>query len=346
MSDKHQTSSRQTNAFLAALTDRIICGGMITREEAEGITRLHTHEEIVLLICHATILRNHWKGDCIELCSIVNAKSGRCTEDCLFCAQSGHYRTEINTYPLLDSAAVLERARHAERSGAIRFGIVTSGKGISGGGELESLCTSVKSLREVTGLTPCASLGVVSEEQLLSLRDAGLRRYHHNLETAESYFSSVCSTHAYEDRVRTIRAAQRAGLEVCAGGIFGLGETAQQRIELAFALREINVDAVPINFLNPVKGTPLEHTGLLPPLEILQTIALFRFILPQKDIMVCGGREVGLRTLQPLMYMAGANGTMVGNYLTTSGRGPDIDLQEIQDLGLAPSPGYGGHLPH
>lgn len=167
------------------------------------------------------------------------------------------------------------------------------------------------------------------------LREAGLRRYHHNLETAESRFPLVCSSHTYQERLDTIRAAKQAGLEVCAGGILGLGESPRQRVELALALRELDVDSVPLNFLNPVRGTPVEQYPLMEPLEMLATIALFRFVLPGKDIRVCGGRESGLRTLQPLMYLAGANGTMTGNYLTTSGRNPEIDRREIEDLALA-----------
>jgi biotin synthase len=195
------------------------------------------------------------------------------------------------------------------------------------------------SIREITcktELRPCASLGVLSKDQLSCLREAGLKRYHHNLETAESYFPTICSTHTFQERVQTIRSAQKEGFEICAGGIFGLGETPEQRIELAFTLRDLDVDSIPLNFLNPVPGTPAEHCSPLPPLDILKIISLFRFVLPEKDIRVCGGREVCLRTLQPLLYLAGANGTMVGNYLTTGGRNPEIDLQEMHDLGFTP----------
>lgn len=334
---------KQTQVFLGALTDRIISGGVITCEEADRIVSLHTHEAIVMLLCHSTMLRGCFKGAHIELCALVNAKSGRCTEDCIFCAQSARYQTEIKTYALLEAAEVIEKAREAERAGAFRFGIVTSGRGILNNRELESICELIQRLRAETGLIPCASLGVISEGQIRRLRDAGLARYHHNLETAAGHFPMICTTHSYRDRVRTIRAAGTAGMEVCAGGIFGLGETPQQRVELAYALRELDVDSVPLNFLHPVRGTPAERYPLVPPLEILKTIALFRFVLPAKDIRVCGGRETGLRTLQPLMYLAGANGTMSGNYLTTGGRNPESDLQEIADLALEASCPQGGH---
>jgi biotin synthase len=325
---------KQTYEFLRALTDRIISGGVIEREEAGRIAALHTHEELVMLICHAAMLRNCFKGAQIELCAIVNARSGRCTEDCIFCAQSARYPTEVQSYPLLEAPAVVATARDAERSGALRFGIVTSGRGMGSGRELAGVCASIEGIRSETRLMPCASLGMVGEEQMRRLREAGLQRYHHNLETAGSHFPLVCSSHSYQERLDTIHAAKQAGIEVCAGGILGLGESPRQRVELAFALRELDIDSVPLNFLNPIRGTPAERYPLLTPREILIIIALFRFVLPAKDIRVCGGRETGLRTLQPLMYLAGANATMTGNYLTTGGRSPDIDRKEIEDLAL------------
>ena len=322
--------------FLGELTGHIINGGAITHGQAQRIAALHAHEELLQLMSHATRLRKYFKGETVGLCAVVNARSGRCSEDCIFCAQSKHHNTDVRTYPLLDAPAVLKSAQDARHDGAHHFGIVTSGKGITGDKDLASVCASIREIAGKTELLPCASLGVLSEDELSCLREAGLKRYHHNLETAESFFPSICSTHTFQDRVQTILAAQREGFEICAGGIFGLGETPEQRIELAFTLRDLNVDSIPLNFLNPVPGTPAEHFSPLPPLEILKIIALFRFVLPQKDIRVCGGREVCLRTLQPLLYLAGANGTMVGNYLTTSGRNPDIDLQEMHDLGFTP----------
>jgi biotin synthase len=323
-------------SFLQQLTDGIIGGVSITMEEAKHLISFKTHEEIIMLMAHATVLRNLFKGRHIDLCGVVNAKSGRCAEDCIFCAQSAHHKADVKTYPLLDVDELVRSADEAYRSGAHRFGLVTSGKGITRKDELDTLCHALEKIAQETDLTPCASLGVLNDEQLKVLSAAGLKRYHHNLETAESYFPHICSTHSYQERVQTVRAAQEAGLEICSGALFGLGETEEQRIELAFALRELNVDSIPLNFLNPVPGTPLENNPMLDPLEILKIISLFRFILPEKDIRVCGGREMGLRTLQTLMYVAGANGTMVGNYLTTSGRNPAVDIQEIYDLGLVP----------
>ena len=324
--------------FLSGLTDRVINGADITRSEAMYILSLRTQEGIVMLLAHATILRNHFKGNRIDLCAVVNAKSGRCTEDCIFCAQSARHKTDIKTYPLMSTSKVIKASSVAGGAGAHRLGIVTSGKGITNREELERIGEFIKEISKSSTITPCASLGVLSDEQLSRLRDAGLKRYHHNLETAESHFFKICSTHTYKERVHTILMVKKKGFEVCSGGIFGLGETPEQRVELAFALKDLEVDSVPLNFLNPVKGTPAEKQPLLPPLEILKIIALFRFVLPKKDIRVSGGREVALRTLQPLMYLAGANGTMVGNYLTTIGRDARVDLQEILDLGFASLP--------
>lgn len=320
--------------FLNELSNRVLNGAAITQREAQHILSFHTQEDIVTLIAHANVLRNHFKGKQIDLCAIVNAKSGRCSEDCIFCAQSVYYKTDIKTYPLLDTNEIIKLAKVAKDNGAHRLGIVTSGKGITSAKELEKICESIRHISKSSDLVPCASLGVLSYEQSRCLRDAGLKRYHHNLETAESCFSKICSTHSFEERVQTILMAKKEGFEICSGGIFGLGETAEHRMELAFTLRDLDVDSVPLNFLNPIAGTPTEKNPLLPPFEILKIIALFRFVLPKKDIRVCGGREVSLRTLQPLMYLAGANGTMVGNYLTISGRDPKIDLQEIMDLGF------------
>jgi len=324
--------------FLNELSSKVLNGAAITLSEAKRILSLSTQEEIVILLAHANMLRDHFKGTCIDLCAVVNAKSGRCAEDCIFCAQSTYYKTDIRTYPLLDTSEIIKVAKVAKDNRANRFGMVTSGKGITSEKELEKICESIREISKNSDLIPCASLGILSYEQCRCLRDAGLRRYHHNLETAESHFPEICSTHSFDERVRTILIAKEEGFEVCSGGIFGLGETPEQRIELAFTLRDLDVDSVPLNFLNPLAGTPAEKYPLLPPLEILKIIALFRFVLPKKDIRVCGGREISLRTLQPLMYLAGANGTMVGNYLITSGRDPQIDLQEILDLGFTTGP--------
>ena len=286
-----------------------------------------------LLFFGACQIRDHYLGRWVRLCAIVNAKSGRCAEDCAFCAQSAHHRAAVESYPLMDPQEILHRAREAKAMGAGRFAIVTSGKALSEK-ELAKACQAIRLIKEEAGLIPCASLGMLSKEAALRLKQAGLNRFHHNLETAPSFFPSICTTHAYEEDLDTLRTAKEAGLQLCSGGIFGLGESTQQRLELAYTLREQGVDSVALNFLDPIPGTPLESAQPLSPLEILRFVALFRFILPDRDIRICGGREHGLRDLHPVVFWAGASGIMIGNYLTTQGRDHQADLRMIRDLGL------------
>jgi len=285
-----------------------------------------------LLFYGACRLRDYFHGHGIGLCAIVNAKSGRCPEDCAFCAQSAHHETEIEAYAFMDPPEILRKAQEAKAMGARRFAIVTSGKALTEK-ELDKAVQAIRLIKEA-GLIPCASLGMLSGETARRLKEAGLNRFHHNLETACSFFPSICTTHAYDEDLDTLRTAKEAGLQVCSGGIFGLGESPEQRLELAYTLKEQGVDSVALNFLDPIPGTPLENAQALAPLELLRFVALFRFILPDRDIRICGGREYGLRDLHPLVFWAGANGIMIGNYLTTKGRDYLADLQMIQDLGL------------
>jgi biotin synthase len=229
--------------------------------------------------------------------------------------------------------AILEAGKKAIDKGAFRFSIVTSGKGIQNRKELEVILRAIEALSR-EGIHTCASLGLLDQETAAALRSAGLMRYHHNLETAASHYASICSTHGFEARVATVETAHRVGLEVCGGGILGLGESRLQVLEFAFQLKNLPLVSVPLNFLNPIPGTPLENQETLTPLEILKTIAVFRFIMPQRDLRTCGGREIRLRGLQPLMFPAGCSGSMIGNYLTTEGRDPLQDLQDALDLRL------------
>lgn len=284
----------------------------------------------------ATEIREHFKGKDIILCGITNAKSGKCSEDCKFCAQSSHYATDVVSYPLKPAKQILAEAGLAKKDGAEFFGIVTSGKRVKAQKEWTDIFKAVAGMNKI-GIHPCASLGMIDEAKARELAAAGLFRYHHNLETARSYFKNICTTHDYEEDVETIRAAKAAGLSVCAGALFGMGEGITHRIELADTLRQLDVDSVPINILNPIKGTPLDHIQPLSPMEILMTIAVFRFMLPAKDIKLCGGKEKNLRQLLPLGIIAGANSFMTGNYLTTTGRVSLLDHEMIADLGLTPT---------
>ncbi len=281
----------------------------------------------------AAEIRRHFKGDAISLCGIINAKSGRCPENCKFCAQSAHHATDVESYPLKKAAEIIEEAEAFSRAGAEMFGIVTSGKRIKAKKEWAEIIKAIRGIHGL-GMKACASLGIIDEETARTLKDAGLYRYHHNLETSRSFFPQICTTHAYDEDVETIRAARVAGLSVCCGGIIGLGEGIRHRIELALTLRELNVDSVPVNILNPIKGTPLSQALPLPPMEILMTVAVFRFLLPDRDIKLCGGKEKNLRQLMPLAIVAGANSLMTGHYLTTQGRNAALDFEMIKDLGL------------
>ncbi len=285
------------------------------------------------LMAAAAEIRRHFKGDEISLCGIVNAKSGKCPEDCKFCAQSARYATDVESYPLKKADEIVKEAEAAGHAGAEMFGIVTSGKRIKTKKEWVEINKAIRGISDL-GMKACASLGMIDEETARTLKDAGLYRYHHNLETSRSFFPQVCTTHAYDEDVQTIRAARAAGLSVCCGGIIGLGEGIRHRIELALLLRELKVDSVPVNILNPIKGTPLSRTPPLPPMEILMTIAVFRFLLPDRDIKICGGKEKNLRQLMPLALVAGANSLMTGHYLTTAGRDASVDIEMIRDLGF------------
>jgi len=319
--------------FVHEITERILAGGELSRSEAMELASLGGSDLFDLFVA-ASRVKERFVGNSIHLCSIINAKSGRCAEDCAFCAQSVHHDTDAPIYPLVGETGILAAAREAEKMGSCCFGIVTSGTAIRDGSELGRIRAALRSIRETTGISPSCSLGIIDLETAEALRQAGAVTYHHNLETARSFFPSICTTHDYEEDVATVRNAKQAGLKVCCGGIFGLGESMEQRIELALTLRELDVDSVPINFLNPIPGTRLAEADFLTPMECLRIIALYRLLLPGKRISVCGGRERNLRDLQSWIFFAGASGTMVGNYLTTSGRDLEQDRRMFADLGL------------
>jgi biotin synthase len=287
--------------------------------------------ELTAYLAGAHQLREQAFGNRVLLCSIINAKSGRCSENCAFCAQSGHFRTTAPVYPLKSREEIVTGAVKAQQEGSHCYGIVTSGTRLSAGTELETVLAAIREIRHTCTIEPSASLGILDENTARELADAGCVTYHHNLETARSFFPQICTTHSYEEDVATVLLAKAAGLKVCCGGIFGLGESLEQRVELAETLCEMAVDSVPLNFLNPIEGTPLAKLRELTPMDCLRIIALFRYFLPTTPISVCGGREPNLREFQSWIFMAGASGTMIGNYLTTSGRNQDVDLQMMQD---------------
>jgi len=289
----------------------------------------------VLSLCAgADLLREHHFGRTVHLCIICNGKSGRCSEDCTFCAQSAHSRTGITEYPLMSEADLAEAGRRLEDSPVNRYSIVTSGKKLPPD-EIGRVAAALARL-DTGKIRTCASLGILAEEELRQLRQAGVSTYHHNLETAASLFEQVCTTHTYADRVATVHAARAAGLRVCCGGVFGLGESDDQICELALALKELAVDAVPVNFLVPIAGTPAPSRSSLTPMKCLKIIAFLRYVLPEKEIVICGGRAPSLGELHPLIFYAGASGIMTGDYLTTRGRSLTDDLALLKSLQMRP----------
>jgi biotin synthase len=317
---------------LEEITRKIIEGESITPEESEEII---STTPIHVLFNLATTLREHFRGKRVDLCSIVNAKSGACPEDCSYCAQSARHKTELKQYPLLPKEEILEHAKKALDSGAKRFCIVTSGKKVNRE-ELKRIAEAISEIR-VMGLLPCATLGLLDEEELILLKEAGLYRYHHNIETSKRFFSNICTTHTYEEKVRTIKAAKRVGLSTCSGGIFGLGEDWSDRVEMAFTLRQLGVDSVPLNFLIPIKGTPLEDMEPLHPFEALRIVSLFRIVMPEREIRICGGRLQTLGHFNSMAFLAGADGLLIGNYLTQKGCSVEDDLEIIRVYGLQPA---------
>lgn len=308
----------------------------ISTDEALCLLRATSGPALDSLLDRASEARAAAFGERVGLCAIVNAKAGICGEDCAFCAQSSRAAgVGVPVHGLLPARRLTEGATGAEKIGATAFSIVTSGRRIASETEMADLEESLRGIRKRTSLLRCASLGFMDEARLRRLRGAGLERYHHNLETARSFFPSICTTHTFDGKLDTIRAARAAGLSVCSGGILGLGETLEQRVELADTLRRLGVDAVPINFLDARPGTPLERQPSLAPEECLAAIAVFRLMLPRAEIIVMGGREAQLGDLQPLIFRAGATSTLIGDYLTTTGSRPESVLAMVASQGLS-----------
>src|ERR1041385_1280729 len=320
------------------LGKRVLGGGEVSREEGEWLFSLETSADILDLMAWANRIREHFKGNKIHLCSIVNVKAGGCSENCRFCSQSAAYQTESPRYGLIDSEPVREAAEEANRNGVTALGLVAAWRGLDEGPALDEICARLDELKRSGKTRPDASLGIIKSQRVADrLKEAGLECYNHNLESSRRFFPHVCSTHTYEERVQTIKHLKDAGIKICSGGILGMGETREDRCEMAFALKELGAHIVPINILNPIPGTPFAGKPSLEPYEILKSIACFRFILPRQEIMIAGGRTVNLRDLQSMIFMAGASALMVGNYLTTLNQPVEKDLQMLKDLGLDPN---------
>nr|WP_320192393.1 biotin synthase BioB [uncultured Desulfobacter sp.] len=291
-------------------------------------------KDVFKLMAGADLIRNSFFKREIHLCSIYNGKSGMCSEDCRFCAQSKFHASDIEIYPLMPKAELQKGAYELMDTQVHRYSIVTTGKGLPDN-EVRRVGDALGELSSKK-LSYCVSLGILNDAPMDYLKACGVGRYHHNLETCRSHFDSVCTSHTYDDRINTIKRAKRAGLSVCSGGIFGVGESMAQVLELAFELNALKVDAVPINFLTPMPGTCFEGKNNLTPMKCLKIISIMRYVLPDTDIIICGGRILNLKKLHSLIFQAGANGIMTGNYLTTKGNQLQEDLNMIHQLGFEP----------
>lgn len=307
---------------------RIMEGHQIEKAEASWLYRQPLEE----LFHWANKLRAYFCGNGFDLCTIINGKSGRCSEDCRFCAQSIHHQTGVDIYPLLPEKTILEDAKRNAEKGVLRYSIVASGKRLSDR-EIDEICHIVQRIRKETGLSVCVSFGLLEKEQFCKLKEAGVTRIHNNLETSRRHFPNICTTHTFEDKVKTIRAAQAAGLSVCSGGIMGMGETAEDRLDMAFALRELEIKSIPINILNAIPGTPLEKELCLEPDELRRIIAVYRFILPDTAIRLAGGRGL-LPDQGRACFLSGANAAISGDMLTTAGITVKKDQNMMKTLGF------------
>ena len=321
--------------LIEQMVDSALDGRGITSQQALELESF-SREELDYLFEGTNRLRDRFKGNDVKICSIVNAKAGRCEEDCGFCAQSSQFKTDSPEYGLLDVEQIVVAAKEAEAFGSNEFSIVASGTALEGREELDRVIEAIKRIKEETTLEVCCSLGLMSLEHMKELKAAGLDRCHHNLETAASHFEKIVTTHSYEDEVRAVNNAKEAGLKVCVGGIFGMGESFAQRVELAIDIRDLGTQSFPINFLKPLEGTALENIDLMELYEALRTIAMLRLVLPTIDLFVCGGREEVFTNHQEQIFAAGANGILGGNYLTTKGQDPKRDIEMIERLGLNP----------
>lgn len=314
--------------MITTLKEKVINGHSLTKEEA-----MHLSSAELSALCEAADqIRRHFCGYTFDMCSIINGKSGRCPEDCKYCAQSAHYAANTTVYPLLSPEEILQAAEANAANGILRFSIVTSGKRLSDK-EVEQVCDSFRKIQETCSISLCASMGLLTEKQFGMLKSAGVVRYHNNLETSRRFFPEICTTHTYEDKIQAIQDAQAAGLTVCSGGIIGLGETMEDRIDMALTLRELHIRSVPINVLNPIPGTPLEHNTPLKEEDVCRTAALFRFLLPDAILRMAGGRglmgDQGRRVFQ-----SGANGAITQNMLTTGGVTVHEDKILAEELGF------------
>lgn len=310
------------------LANKVLEGYEITRDEAHWLYQ----QDLKELSFSANEIRQANCSDGFDLCTIINAKSGACSENCKFCAQSAHHQANVESYPLLSNEEILAQAKRMDEQGVLRYSLVTSGKKLSDQ-EVDLMCDTVKEILNQTSLQVCVSFGLLNEEQFLKLKHAGVTRVHNNLESSKNFFPTLCTTHSFHDKVEAIKAAQAAGLVVCSGGIMGLGESVVDRIDMAFSLKELGINSVPINLLNPIPGTPLEHNEVLTSEEIQRIAAVYRFILPKASIRLAGGRGL-LADQGRALFESGANAAITGDMLTTAGISVETDKALLTELGF------------
>lgn len=316
----------ETNITVESLADKVLAGEKINREEAVYLYNQDLNE----LQKYADKIRKKFCGNRFDICTIVNAKSGNCSENCKFCAQSGHSCTEAEKYSLLPAEKIIEEAEINHNQGVLRYSIVTSGRKLSDV-EVDKMCEAIRKIKETVGISVCVSFGLLDETQFRKIKEAGAVRVHNNLETSKNNFPNICTTHTFEDKVNAIKAAKAAGLSVCSGGIMGLGETEEDRIDMAMSLRELGIKSVPINMLNPIPGTPFEHNKRLTNDDMKRIVAIYRFILPEASIRLAGGRGL-LEDKGVGCFKSGANAAISGDMLTTSGITVKKDLEILKEL--------------
>ncbi|MEE7581625.1 MAG: biotin synthase BioB [Oscillospiraceae bacterium] len=314
--------------MLKTLTDEVLQGKEISKEEALKLVTAPLQD----LCSYADEIRKHFCGNTFDMCTIINGKSGRCSENCKYCAQSAHYCTKIEEYPLLDSDTIVEQAHYNDDRGVLRYSIVTSGKALNDA-EIENVCQSIRRIKEETNVKVCVSFGLLNAKQFEKIKQAGVERVHNNLETSRNNFPNVCTTHTFDDKIKAIKSAQSVGLNVCSGGIMGLGETMEDRIDLALSVRELGIKSIPINLLNPIPNTPYENNPILTNDEMCRIVAIFRFINPKSFIRLAGGRGL-LEDFGKRCFQSGANAVISGDMLTTTnGMTIEKDMQMVKSLG-------------
>ena len=313
--------------LLNEIKNKVLSGEIIGKDEA----MLLVNEPLEDLCSAANEIRKHYCGNIFDICTIINGKSGQCSENCKFCAQSSFYNVNIEKYSLLEDEEIFKQAKYNDHRGVLRYSIVTSGKRLNDN-EIDNVCTSIRKIRKETNIAVCGSFGLLNKEQYGKLKEVGLTRVHNNLETSQNNFKNVCTTHTYDEKINAINDAKSVGLNVCSGGIMGLGETMEDRIEMVIDIRNLGIRSIPVNMLNPIKGTPYENNKILTNDEMCRIIAIFRFLVPNASIRLAGGRGL-LPDKGRRCFLSGANAAISGDMLTTAGISIETDMKMIKELG-------------